>query len=388
MIEVSATAAAPISPRSETKVANPARITALDSLRGLAALIVVFHHLDNVLDEDGSNRVLGPIFHGSPFRILVDGRTAVMLFFILSGFALSISIGKNFNYWTYLLRRVCRLMAPCVVAILVAALAYFLVKPQPIPVLGTWFNQLVWNAPLTWGLIARHIVMTGTEPDTSLINVLWSLVVELRISFLFPFLFFLTRKRTWISTFGLVAMYFLFRYFVMMSGNYVPFFNKNWVEALENIGYYTPFFIAGILARENIDFLRKWVGKLHWSLVILALLIAIRLEESGVDFQIGMGAFLMIVLCVCSPFLRGALSVPPIEWLGKVSYSLYLIHLTLLATVFHLFYGKVNSYLLSGGVIVGSLLLADIFYRLVEAPSIHLSRRFTAKKPAAPVAAS
>jgi len=28
-----------------------------------------------------------------------------MLFFVLSGFALSISIGKNFNYWTYLIRR-------------------------------------------------------------------------------------------------------------------------------------------------------------------------------------------------------------------------------------------------------------------------------------------
>jgi peptidoglycan/LPS O-acetylase OafA/YrhL len=71
-----------------------------------------------------------------------------------------------------------------------------------------------------------------------------------------------------------------------------------------------------------------------------------------------------------------------------VSYSLYLVHLTLLATVFHLFYGKANSYLLSIGVILGSLILAEIFYRLVEAPSIKLSRRFTASKPVAPAIAS
>jgi peptidoglycan/LPS O-acetylase OafA/YrhL len=366
---------------SAVKPPSSARITSLDSLRGIAALIVVFHHLDNVLDEDGHNRVLGPIFHGSPLRILVDGRTAVMLFFILSGFALSISIGKNFNYWTYLLRRVARLMIPCVVAILVAAGAYYLVNPQPIPALGGWFNATVWNAPLTWGLVLRHIVMTGTEPDTSLINVLWSLVVELRISLIFPLLFFATRKWAKTAAIGLFAIYFLFRYFEMRSGNYVPFFNKNWIEALANIGYYTPFFIAGILAREHIDLLRRWVGKLHWSLVILALLIAIRMEESGVDFQIGVGAFVIIVLCVCAPFLSKGLSIAPIEWLGKISYSLYLIHLTLLATVFHLFHGKVNSYLLAAGIIVGSLVLAEIFYRLVESPSIHLSRRFTAKKP-------
>jgi peptidoglycan/LPS O-acetylase OafA/YrhL len=298
------------------------------------------------------------------------------------------SIGKNFNYWTYLLRRVARLMIPCIAAILVAAGVYYLVNPQPIPVLGGWFNATVWNAPLTWGLVLRHIVMTGTEPDTSLINVLWSLVVELRISLIFPILFFATRKWPKIAAVGLFGMYFLFRYLVILSGNYAPFFNKTWIEALENIGYYTPFFIAGILARENIDLLRRWVGKLHWSLVILALLIAIRLEESGVDFQIGLGAFVIIVLCVCAPFLSGALSIAPIDWLGKVSYSLYLIHLTLLTAVFHLFYGKVNSYLLAAGIVVGSLLLAEVFYRLVELPSIHLSRRFTAKKPLVPATAA
>jgi peptidoglycan/LPS O-acetylase OafA/YrhL len=367
---------------------KPARITSLDSLRGIAALIVVFHHLDNVLDEDGSNKLLGPIFHHSPLRILVDGRTAVMLFFILSGFALSMSIGRNFNYWTYLLRRIARLMIPCAVAILIAAGAYYLVQPQPIPELGGWFNATVWNAPLSWGLVLRHIVMTGTEPDTSLINVLWSLVVELRISLIFPFLFFVTRSWKKTAAIGLFAMYFLFRYFAMRSGNYVPFFNKNLIEALENIGYYTPFFIAGILARENIDTLRRWVGKFHWALVIVLLLVAIRLEESGVDFQIGVGAFAIIVLCVCSPFLSHALSVRPIEWLGKISYSLYLIHLTLLATVFHLLHGKVNGYLLALGIVIGSLVLAEVFYRLVESPSIHLSRRFTAKKPLAPVAAA
>jgi peptidoglycan/LPS O-acetylase OafA/YrhL len=59
---------------------------------------------------------------------------------------------------------------------------------------------------------------------------------------------------------------------------------------------------------------------------------------------------------------------------------LYLVHLVLLATVFHLFYGKVNSYILAGVVVVGSLILAQIFYWLIEEPSIRLGRWLTAKK--------
>lgn len=363
------------------------RIIALDSLRGLAALIVVFHHLDNVLDEDGSNKFLGPIFHHSPLRILVDGRCAVMLFFVLSGFALSISIGKNFNYWLYLVRRLCRLMIPCAVGILFAAVAFYFVAPQSIPELGTWFNKLLWQEPLSWGLIVRHILMTGTQADTSLGNVLWSLVIELRISLIFPALYFLSKRRTWSAMAAAVAMYVLFRYLEIRSGNYVPFFNRNLTEAIENIGYYTPFFIAGIVARENIDAIRRFVAKFHKVFVFLAILAALRIVESGVDFEIGIGAFCIIVLCVSAPYIGKGLSVAPIEWLGRISYSLYLTHLTVLATVFHLFYGKANPYMLSAVVVVVSLLLAEVFYRLVEEPSIQLGRKFAMKKKVVPAVA-
>ena len=379
----------PVTEEPKTTVQKSgSRIVALDSLRGLAALIVVFHHLDNVLDENGTNPVLGPIFHHSPLRILVDGRTAVMLFFVLSGFALSISIGKKFNYWTYAVRRLTRLMIPCIAGILLAAAACYFVSPTPIPALGNWFNHLVWNEPMSWGLVTRHILMTGTQADTSLVNVLWSLVIELRISLIFPALYFLTKKDTRIATAAALAMYLLFRYLEIRADNYEPFFNRSWVEALENMGYYTPFFIAGIVARENHDALRRFVGRFHKIWVFLALLVGLRLVESGVDFQVGVGAFLIIVLCVSAPYIGKALSVKPIEWLGRISYSLYLVHLTLLATLFHLFYGKVNSYLLCAIEVVGSLVLAQVFYMFVESPSIALGRRFTAKKVLAPVVAA
>ncbi len=369
------------------KAPGSARITSLDSLRGIAALMVVFHHLDNTLDPDGNNAILERVIHQTPLRLLIDGRCAVMLFFVLSGFALSISIGKKFNYGTYLVRRVCRLMVPCVAGVSFAALSYLLVAPMRIPELGGWFNEVLWNRPLTWALVIRHMLMTGVQADSSLNNVLWSLVVELRISLIFPILYFLVKGRTKLAAVTALAMQFLFRYIVIQSGNYVPFFNKDWIEALENVGYYIPFFIAGIVARENMDALRGWIARIPKWVVFLLLLGALRLEESGVDIQIGLGAFLVIVICVGAPYISNALSVGPIEWLGRVSYSLYLTHLVLLATLFHLFYGKVNQYILALVVIFGSLLLAQIFYMFVEEPSIRLGRWLTRKKVAAPMVA-
>ena len=370
------------------EVAGSHRITSLDSLRGIAALIVVFHHLDNTLDPDGTNALLEHWVHETPLRLLIDGRCAVMLFFVLSGFALSISIGKKFNYWTYFVRRVCRLMVPCIAGILLAAGMYLLVQPVRIPELGSWFNDVLWNRPVTWGLVARHILMTGAQEDSSLNNVLWSLVVELRISLIFPLLYFVVKGRTKWAVFTAFCMQFLFRYFVIQSDNYVPFFNKNVIQALENIGYYVPFFVAGIVARENMDAIRRIIAQVPKWVVLLVLIAALRLEESGVDIQIGIGAFLVIVICVGAPFISNALSIAPIEWLGRISYSLYLVHLVLLATLFHLFYGKVNSYILAAGVVFGSLALAQVFYWLIEKPSIHLGRWLTAKRVVAPVVAA
>ncbi|MGW1564884.1 hypothetical protein ACWCQ1_52145 [Streptomyces sp. NPDC002144] len=53
------------------------RIEELDSIRGLAALTVVFHHMWMV------NPILPIIFSLSPVRIAIYGHAAVILFFLL-----------------------------------------------------------------------------------------------------------------------------------------------------------------------------------------------------------------------------------------------------------------------------------------------------------------
>jgi peptidoglycan/LPS O-acetylase OafA/YrhL len=100
-----------------------ARFVELDSLRGLAALTVVLGHL----------RLLwqGEVQPASPtlnllFKILNPaGNGAVILFFVLSGFVLSLPAvaGRPQKYIVFLIRRIFRIYLPYLAALAVAVAA-------------------------------------------------------------------------------------------------------------------------------------------------------------------------------------------------------------------------------------------------------------------------
>ena len=75
-----------------------------------------------------------------------------------------------------------------------------------------------------------------------------------------------------------------------------------------------------------------------------------------------------------SPASDRVLSAPPLVWLGKVSYSLYLIHVPLLVSAVHLTYGRLPLGVTIPAVIAASLLCAELMHRFVELPSIRLGR--------------
>ncbi|MCB9988463.1 MAG: acyltransferase family protein [Rhodospirillales bacterium] len=64
------------------------RFHGLDSLRGIAALVVVFNHFYGVIPALASSE--NWLFSYTPLHTLIAGRQAVIIFFVLSGFVLSL----------------------------------------------------------------------------------------------------------------------------------------------------------------------------------------------------------------------------------------------------------------------------------------------------------
>ena len=86
-------------------------------------------------------------------------------------------------------------------------------------------------------------------------------------------------------------------------------------------------------------------------------------------------AILLVGLCFADPVAVRILSHGPFVWLGRISYSLYLVHLPILIGMLHVSYGKIPLAATLAIALVLIVVVSDLSYRLVERPSLLLGRR-------------
>jgi peptidoglycan/LPS O-acetylase OafA/YrhL len=365
------------------------RFRSLDSLRGLAALAVVFHHCLLTLPASAFSRgSLAWMFAVTPLRLLIDGPGAVLLFFVLSGFVLAASIesglssaGSRFDYGRYGAKRFLRIYPPFAAIILASAGLYLMVQPIKVDGVSGWFNNQSWAYPVTPSLIAGHLLMTDQHRDMSLMNVMWSLIHELRISLIFPMVFFSLKARP-VITLAITAL-------LSAAANYAlgHYRLEAVTQTLCGSTQYVLMFAVGALLFLHNQTLSAWVkrtGGVGAAGLVLAgawLFFQPRSVPVMGLWGTGLAASCYVVAAFASPTLVKILSGKAASWLGKVSYSLYLVHLPILLTLVHLFSGQVALPLLLAATVVLSLICAGLSYRWIESPAIAFGRRITQPKP-------
>ncbi len=367
------------------------RWDSLDALRGIAAFLVLTFHCSQV--SSGFSAHANPLHLSSwlepwtwlkytPLRLLVSsGPPAVVLFFALSGFVLSMPFlraRRQPGYAEFAIKRVCRIWPPFAFAILVSVALYALVQPSLIPALSAWFNEVLWTRPLSVDYVARNLMMTGLHDDMTLDLVMWSLVHELRISLIFPILFLLTRR--WPAATFAATLLGGIACTAALAGSDA----SNLAMSLVDTGRFVVLFVAGILIAGHMEAIRSAASRLPSWAIPAAWLVGIGLLMAPgpsvfayYNFVWGAGAVLLLAVVVGSPASDRVLSAAPLVWLGKVSYSLYLIHVPLLVAAVHLTYGRVPLGITIPAVIAASLLSAELMHRFVELPSIRLGRVLT-----------
>lgn len=377
---------------------NNERFGFLDSLRGIAALTVVFSHfwlLAPLSFRDAHAWIrtvsgLEDFIYFCLSRFNDGGRFAVILFFVLSGFVLACSLQKQATpYISFAVKRVFRIYPTFLFVILCSYVAHSLIGVRH-EANSDWLS-LVNHPDLSLQNLARHIFLSGTRGSHDLDGVVWTLVHEMRISLVFPFILALVNRYQWraVTGFGIVS-FICSAWVYAVTGSVVQGLQEDMLAlTFVDTGYFMIFFAAGAYVAINRVNVISWIARQRLVLFGLASLVAVSIVKSDfgshtlagnvIDYARGVGAVGLIALALGMPRFRAVLNHASLIWLGRISYSLYLVHIPILYIINQT---VSRTWPVSGTalmVLASSLFMAELIARYVEFPSLEVGKRLAAR---------
>lgn len=347
------------------------RLEQLDSLRGAAAVIVIICHLTNLTVWVNPKMKM---LQFAPFRFLWEGRGSVIVFFILSGFVLSLPFYKENNsvkYSAFIVKRICRIYIPYYFAILLGIAMRTLYSE------GSLFG--LWTGKLNFSVILNHLLLFPMFDQNSIDPVIWSLSHEIRISFIFPIImyFILKYNERVILSFGIVLStvgIVLAETFNLMGWDY-------YTNYFLSLHFILMFIVGALLAKNRLFIVERYNNlkkgyKISLFITMILLFSYSRLLIPGyaADWFLGISGLWLIISALSNNTFSKFLLTKPCAFLGKISYSIYLNHLIVILTVISLLHKKVSIPLLWIISILVTLIVSSITYRFIEKPSIKLGR--------------
>ncbi len=359
------------------------RIKELDSIRGLAALTVVFGHFCLMLPS------LPNSIKFSPLRILWAGGEAVIVFYVLSGFVLSMALyHSKTNYWGYLIKRFVRIYTPYYFWIISTFALFILFSPYEVVGLRDWFYDR-WQGSITKLDIINHFVLLNNFFTENYNPVIWSLAQEMRISIVFPFLFLLFYKLSWKKTILFALSFSFISVFLNMLhiGKAEGFYN-GYADTL----HFTSMFMVGMLLfkyQEKLIYsyrnMKKFKKGFLIALGIILYLYSILIYGFSrndttfllKDWGVVMGVSIFIIMAMSNLKVKAFLNKNVFVYLGEISYSIYLCHFPIMMVLFKLLYTKIPIFFLLTLCIAMTLLFSIISYHLIEKKCINWAKQRT-----------
>ena len=326
------------------------RFESIDLLRGVAAISVCIYHfsvgLPDFLPDENALKIMGQY-----------GYLGVQLFFIISGFIIPFSLYKgNYNstkILTFFSKRLIRIDPPYLISIVLAIVLKYASTFSSL-YQGPEFNVSIQN-------VLCHIAYLCDIFNEDWINpVYWTLAIE--------FQFYI-----------LIAL--CYTHFIATKNNYLFYtvlflLNIPALLSLTNPDYilhYISYFTLGIV------YFRTIVNKIKpVEFYILTLLLLLDIYSvHGVAETIASVATLVIMLFVKK-------SSAPFIFLGKISFSLYLLHTLIGTRIINLSFNFTQNEDYRVLIIFIALLVsigcAYVFYLFIEKPFMQLSQRITYSK--------
>jgi peptidoglycan/LPS O-acetylase OafA/YrhL len=353
------------------------KINTLESIRGLAAMLVVIHHV-----PDWNARIWS-------ISIIRNGYLMVDLFFVLSGFVIYKAYAGKLDSFGKLLRfqflRLGRLypihLFFLAMFVLIEASKYFaqskygLAMPNSVPL-----RENNWVALIEQLFLLQAIGPTGNS--LSFNSAAWSISVEFYTYLIFGLTVLYAQKAKHIMFAALASIAL-----VLLIGRMTP----DWTVLVRCIaGFFT-----GCLTATLADNLKMRFHSALPGVIFLALIAFLQLK-TGLHFDpliyLLSAALILTLACSGHGWLKSVLNWRVMTWLGTISYSIYMSQTMVIWMINQVFRVALKApVLLAGGrvnpqlplaealigyaaVIVCVLVISQITYRLIEAPFRKKSR--------------
>jgi peptidoglycan/LPS O-acetylase OafA/YrhL len=339
------------------------RLRFIDAMRALAALMVFAFHL---------SPNLGP----GVAAWTGNGWVGVEVFFVLSGFVIAHTVGDAritpAYFGSFVLRRSLRLDPPYWIAIAVTLLL--------IPISNRAFTDRVLEFPSAGSILAHVFYLQHIAGYPDIIDVLWSLCIEIQLYLVFVGGLALVQvvssrssllghRETLVAfcLFTALATLALFREFGVFS----------WDKATWFLSFWHEFFLGALVSwalRRKIPFaaLLAYLAMMGLALAVLA---------GNLQLSVTTSTGCVLALAGWRGWLRNGLNIWGLQLLGRTSYGFYLIHTLVLARTVRLL-DRLGMPPKEHPVVIGvvgfvlSFVGAYVLYRFVETPCVRFARRF------------
>ena len=338
------------------------RLLYLDTLRGIAALMVVIFHGILFLDKNPASNTIQ--YWLTNFFDL--GKIGIVIFFAISGFVITWSLSNKNNLSLFWKSRILRLYPAYWISIIFAL------------VFG---GGLLWNDVNYLTIIMNLTMIQQYLGFQNILGLYWTLAIEMAFYITISTIYLSTHYND--KTFRFASIFFLMFAFILATARYI--LDIKLPVALP-LGLSIMFF-AALLQRMIIenDIIAKKYVKQYLILFIITMPIISLLaynknmgyNETWYRYTISYFSALFIFILMTN-WLKFSNKIG--IFIGKISYSIYLFHPIVMVSVKPLLLNVYNLFGLFSAIVLLILLTiitATIVYYIIEKPFIKLSKKLT-----------
>jgi len=332
---------------------NANRMPLIDAFKAIASQLIVLHHLAAYGPLAGAAQEVAP---GTIGWFYDYARIAVQVFLVVAGFLAARAMSPQGGAlagspWPLIAKRYVRLAIPYFVAIALAVAGAALAR--------VWMNDEAIPAPPTLAQLAAHaLLLQSVLGFDSLSAGLWYIAIDFQ-------LFALMTLLLWAGRLGGGAPVLV----LAMAAVALFWFNRN-----ENLDNWAIYFFGSY----GLGAAAWWAGDRRrlsaWTAVVACLAIAALVIDFRLRIAVALAVAMALAFSQRSGLLESWPEWPVLAFLGRISYSLFLVHFPICLLANALF---VRLGLSAPGVALAfmalawgaSIAVATLFYRWVEKPA-------------------